>query len=129
VAPMTMAKSSGGTNISNKEDRSLRPAKRQRLSLSDEDSSPRPAKRQKLDPSCKGPTLRKCKYLLQQSSRGPPRPSRRPKPQWRSGKSHSSLDKETEAAVGPICLQSGMSTTSSLPENQHREHQTRRGGD
>jgi len=33
VAPMAMAKSSGGTNISNKEGRSPRPAKRQRLSL------------------------------------------------------------------------------------------------
>jgi hypothetical protein len=153
VALSGMAKSSGGTNILSKAGGSPRAAKRQRLSpyynpepdqdergngtnnsrndecnsaQSDEDDTPRPLKQQRSSPSCKGST-RKPECHLQQSSRDPPR-SQRPKPQRRSCKPRSPLDKETAVAVGPIYLQSGMITATSLLEDQHRECQTRRGG-
>jgi hypothetical protein len=152
VAAVRTAKSGDDIPLSSKEGEGARPPKRQRpvpnrdpppepgqderwsLTVNysdgelnntefDEDNSPRPAKRQKLSPSC----AQKRKHHLQQRSSGHLRPRR--KPQRRSRKLHSPLDKETEVAMGPICLQSGMSTPSSLPETQHQEHQIRRGGD
>ena len=95
----------------------------------DEYGITRPARRQKLSLSSSGTTTRKHKYLLQQTSGGPSKLSRLPKPRRRSGKSRSPLDKETEVGVGPTFPQSGMSTTSSVPESQHHQHQTRRGAD
>jgi hypothetical protein len=155
VAAARTAKSVDDIPLSSEEGESARPPKRQRLvpggdpspepgqdeswSLTvhysddelntefDEGNAARPTKRQKLSPSCDRPTLRERKHHLQQKSSGHPRRCR--KPQRRSPKPHSPLDNKTEVAVGPIYLQSGISRPSSLPETQHREHQTRRGSD